>query len=172
MLEAVKGNDKISESEIRRRLLLLKEHVDKEEENLKEARKHNLIDLWKTKNMFKYCLVLYLNLFVNGFVGYGISLNIGDFGAIADIVSNLCQVYVFKRWRRIPVMISILWLNLSTILRIAIAMSIRFFGDFAFHLAYVQSTEIIPTTMRQLGVGSCTVSIRVGSIMAPFIREF
>ncbi|RWS11748.1 organic cation transporter protein-like protein, partial [Leptotrombidium deliense] len=51
-------------------------------------------------------------------------------------------------------------------------MSIRFFGDFAFHLAYVQSTEIIPTTMRQLGVGSCTVAIRVGSIMAPFIREF
>ncbi|RWS18627.1 organic cation transporter protein-like protein [Leptotrombidium deliense] len=51
-------------------------------------------------------------------------------------------------------------------------MIIRFFGGFAFQLLYIQSTEIIPTTMRQLGVGSCTVAIRVGSVIAPFIREF
>ncbi|RWS20330.1 Organic cation transporter protein-like protein [Leptotrombidium deliense] len=37
---------------------------------------------------------------------------------------------------------------------------------------FIHFSEIIPTSMRQLGVGSCTVAIRIGSIMSPFVREF
>ncbi|RWS11684.1 solute carrier family 22 member 8-like protein, partial [Leptotrombidium deliense] len=58
MSDAVQKEGKMSEAEFKRRLQLLKEHVDKEEEHLKEERKHTLIDLWKTKNMLKFCLVL------------------------------------------------------------------------------------------------------------------
>ncbi|RWS20529.1 organic cation transporter protein-like protein [Leptotrombidium deliense] len=146
--------------------------------------------------MLKFCLVLYLNCFTNGFVAYGIGYSIGVFGGnlflsvflltIADTISNFFQIYVLKKWPRLPVLTcsliinaiccfllsAVLWFQLSTIYRMIIVMFIHFSANVSFRLAYLLSTEIIPTSMRQLGVGSCTVAIRVGSIMAPFIKEF
>lgn len=39
-------------------------------------------------------------------------------------------------------------------------------------IVYVYSSEVYPTVLRQIGVGSCSVAGRAGSIIAPFIKEF
>lgn len=39
-------------------------------------------------------------------------------------------------------------------------------------IVYVYSAEVYPTVLRQIGVGSCSVAGRAGSIIAPFIKEF
>ena len=45
------------------------------------------------------------------------------------------------------------------------------FGSGAFFLITVIKAEIFPTTLRQLGMGSCSVAMRVGSTIAPYTRE-
>ena len=41
----------------------------------------------------------------------------------------------------------------------------------AFGVIYVYSAEISPTVVRTIGVGSGSMSARVGSLIAPFIGE-
>jgi len=40
-----------------------------------------------------------------------------------------------------------------------------------FFLITVIKAEIFPTTLRQLGMGSCSVAMRFGSTIAPYTRE-
>ncbi|GBO16633.1 Organic cation transporter protein, partial [Araneus ventricosus] len=52
---------------------------------------------------------------------------------------------------------------------------VSLFGKFcitsSFSILYVFSTELFPTTVRTVGLGSAQVSARLGAIIAPFVRE-
>lgn len=54
-------------------------------------------------------------------------------------------------------------------------MTFAMFGKFcitaSFTIVYVYSAEIYPTVVRNIGVGTSSMCARIGSILAPFVRE-
>lgn len=62
------------------KIFQLRESIEKERAAAGGFTNHNFFDLWKTRSTRKYTLILYFTWYVNAFVYYGISLNIGDFG--------------------------------------------------------------------------------------------
>ncbi|CAG2164548.1 unnamed protein product [Oppiella nova] len=47
----------------------------------------------------------------------------------------------------------------------------KFFITSSYGIIYVYAAEIYPTIIRQVGVGSCSVAARVGSMLAPFVKD-
>ena len=41
----------------------------------------------------------------------------------------------------------------------------------SYQVIYLFSTELIPTEVRQYGLGSCNVMARMGSILSPYITD-
>ncbi|RWS24126.1 organic cation transporter protein-like protein [Leptotrombidium deliense] len=187
-------NGKFTEEEIEQKIELLKEYVNREE-RAKEVNKQSLLDMWRVGKLFKYSMVLYCSWFINSFVYYGLSLNVGDLGgnlfincfiyALAELASNVFLYFAFMKCGRRPLFVSLMLgaaitcfaiipflFNESFILyRVVIAMIGKFCITSTYHLIYLQTAEIIPTSLRQIGVGSCSVAARVGSVIAPFVKE-
>ncbi|NXF50035.1 S22AD protein, partial [Oceanites oceanicus] len=46
----------------------------------------------------------------------------------------------------------------------------KFTASASFSTSYIYSAELLPTVIRQTGVGLCSMSARVAGIMAPLIR--
>lgn len=38
-------------------------------------------------------------------------------------------------------------------------------------MIHLVKSEIFPTTLRQMSMGSCSVAMRIGSVLAPYSRE-
>lgn len=70
----------ISNEEIERKVKLLQQYLEEEQEQRRIEAKKNLLDLWKTPVMLKYCLVLYLITVVAWFVTYSFVYNADLFG--------------------------------------------------------------------------------------------
>jgi hypothetical protein len=47
----------------------------------------------------------------------------------------------------------------------------KFSNSIGWGVVYLYTSELFPTTLRQIGVGSSSVAARVGSIIAPFVKE-
>ncbi|GFR15265.1 organic cation transporter protein [Trichonephila clavata] len=47
----------------------------------------------------------------------------------------------------------------------------KFFVSGSFRLLYLYTAEIFPTGVRNVTLGSCSMCARLGSILAPFIRD-
>src|SRR6266487_95134 len=61
--------------------------------------------------------------------------------------------------------------NSGLIIRVTLAMLGKFAITSSFHVICLHASEIFPTTLRQIGVGSCTVAARIGAMIAPFVKE-
>ena len=61
--------------------------------------------------------------------------------------------------------------NSGLIIRVTLAMLGKFAITSSFRVIYLCAAEIFPTTLRQIGVGSCSVGARIGSVIAPFVKE-
>jgi OCT family organic cation transporter-like MFS transporter 4/5 len=193
MLRAVEKNG-LSKNDIESKFEILRKNFEQEEEKLKIERKSTVLDLLKTPNLRQYTIVLYLTWFVNSFVYYGISLNIGDFGGnlflsflIAGIIefpSYLFPVLAFRYIGRRTLTAALMYgsglacfgtipfIYMSKVwLRITVAMIGKFFITSSYGIIYVYAAEIYPTVVRQAGVGSCSVAARFGSIIAPFVKD-
>ncbi|RWS22110.1 organic cation transporter protein-like protein, partial [Leptotrombidium deliense] len=187
-------NGKITEQEIQRKIELLKEYFNSDEHS-KDAKKQSLLDMWKVRKLLKYSIVLYCSWFTISFVYYGLSLNVGDLGgnlfincfiyALAELVSIVFLYYAFNKCGRKPIFVGLmlgaaitcfaiipfLFTESFILYRVVIAMIGKFCIASTFHLIYLQTAEIIPTSFRQIGVGSCSLAARVGSVIAPFVKE-
>lgn len=167
-----------------------------EEEKKRESQKNETIfDLFKVSRLRNYSLILYFTWFVNAFVYYGLSLNVGDLGgnlfinffifAVAELFSDIFCIYAYKWFGRKNLLVALMaGAGLACVLiipftgsdgytyyRVSLAMIGKFFITTSFHVIYLYAAEIYPTTMRQIGVGSCGVAARFGSISAPFVKE-
>jgi OCT family organic cation transporter-like MFS transporter 4/5 len=55
--------------------------------------------------------------------------------------------------------------------RILLAMIGKLFIFSSFNAIYIHAGEIFPTVLRHTGIGSCSISARIGTILAPFVKE-
>ena len=54
---------------------------------------------------------------------------------------------------------------------IVFAMLIKFCMSISYYIIYIYSAEIYPTLVRQVGVGCNSSLARIGSCIAPFVKE-
>lgn len=188
---------KFSEVEISRKVVLLTQTLREEEleESVLERKKQNIFDLWKIPKLLKLSLILYYLWFSQAFIFYGLVYNIGNLGGnifinfsifgLSYFVSNTFVLYIMSRMGRKRLLWSLFIVEAISFtgmfafsfnesglwFRIGFA----FFGNFcvsgAFNILYLYTAESLPTTVRQVGIGSCSVAARVGSIIAPFMKE-
>ena len=188
-------NERGSSHEIKMKIMLLHQSfIMAENERMAESKK-SLIDLWKSRIMLKYCLSQYFIWFSVSFVAYGFAYNATDIGqsvyitffcfSVFDIINTVIIYYIVNRFDRktlamffmfcgataLFIMIPFSFVGWGTIPRTVFAVIGKFMINGTFHMIYLQSAEIFPTGLRQIGVGSCSVAARIGSILAPFVRE-
>lgn len=153
----------------------------------------NILDLVRTPGLWQKTINLFFNWFVNAFIYYGITYNTNDLGGSASLnflisgavefPSVVITMYIIKKiGRRVPLMAFMVSGGISCILifpvpeemmwlRITLAMLGKFFVCCSFDTVYVYSAEIYPTVLRNIGIGISSMFGRLGSILAPFVRE-
>ncbi|KAI1280346.1 Solute carrier family 22 member 3 [Halotydeus destructor] len=174
------------------KLRQLQSNFKKTDEPVVEA---NLKDLFLWPALRKNTLILMFTWFTTGFVYYGLSLNIGDLGgsllvnfAIAGILEFPAfglSVYALEHYGRRNVQALIMFgaalgsiaaiplyaFDVAHVVRLTLGMFVKFCLACSWNVIYVYSAEVYPTVVRQIGVGSNSAASRIGSAMAPFMKE-
>lgn len=155
--------------------------------------KATILNLLRTPNMRKKTLNLYFCWFVNSFIYFGLSLNTNDLGGnpfinffIAGAIefpAYIVSIFIIRIFgRRKPQMATMVIGGMACVLTIPIGndllwlkISLAMIGKFcitaSFGIIYVFSAEIYPTVVRNVGVGSSSTCARIGSMVAPFVKE-
>ncbi|XP_071954547.1 solute carrier family 22 member 15-like isoform X2 [Antedon mediterranea] len=174
---------------IERSLIALKQVTPLTKEN-----KYTYVDLVRTRVMLKRNVIQWINWFTCSLVYYGLSLSSATLGGspyVSFALSGLIEIpanlfaYVFMRcFGRKPCMLVSYFLggvgcvgllviqpndsNSKTALaRTLLAMIGKFGISSAFTGIYVYSVELIPTVVRNSGMGICSMFARIGGIIAP-----
>lgn len=151
------------------------------------------VDLVRTPNLRMKSLNIFFNWFVNSFVYYGLCFFTNDLGgnpflnfliaAALEFPSYIFTIFVLKHLgRKKPLMISMIVSGMGCFLsicvpdnmpwlRIMVAMIGKFCITASFAIVYVFTAEIFPTVIRNFGVGLSSTSGRIGSMVAPFVKE-
>lgn len=164
-------------------------------QNSSQKKTYTLIDLftggWALARM---TALVYLIWFANTLVYYGLSLNTGSLlpsgdaflnffllGAV-EVPAYLATLVIVRRFgcRRTlaatllgaalgcwacPLVANFRWLSLAA------AMGGKFAVTASFAVVYVYATQLFPTVVRSIALGSSSVVGRFGSICAPFIGD-
>ncbi|CAM1305530.1 Uncharacterised protein g4085 [Pycnogonum litorale] len=156
-------------------------------------KKTNVLDLVKTPKLRWMSLNMFFVWFATAFVYYVESFNSGDLGGdkfVNFFVSGAVEVpailivalFVFKLGRRKPLIVFSLiaaagcFLTMSAPddmpgLRVGFAMVAKFAMSANFVLIYVYASEIFPTPVRNIGVGTSSTVARIGTALAPYANE-
>ncbi|CAL1296486.1 unnamed protein product [Larinioides sclopetarius] len=168
----------------------IQEMENKAQENQKSE---TIFYVLKWPRMRIRVLNLYYSWFVNSFLYYGLSFHTNDLAGdpylnftlagLLEFPSYLILYWGIKKRGRRP-MLAVLMLvaaascvAISAVpqdlswLRTSFAMLGKFCVTGSFGLLYIYTSELFPTVVRNITVGSCSMSARVGSIIAPFVRE-
>ena len=194
---AARANKNLDDAEIDRRIRDLRVNCVKEFEEEKKANKkrESILDVWKIPALLKLSLILYYTWLVGAFIGYGSAFNIGSLGGsifisytiscCSSLTTNILLIFIIDRFPRKKFLMFCM-----TIVVIGLSGLIAFsFNDdyYAARLAtyfiyngarssttkiyYLYTTETFPTTMRQTNLGTCSFFSRIGSSIAPFVKE-
>nr|XP_054753103.1 organic cation transporter protein-like isoform X1 [Lytechinus pictus] len=167
--------------------------TESDKEQMQKERGENratIIDLFRTRNLRLESFNLLFNWFVESLVYYGLALSSSDFGVnvyIAAFVSGAVEVpayvssiFALEYFGRRPSTCFYLVLGgVACILSIVIPAGIgrvvmatigKFGVTASFSIIYIYSAELYPTPLRSVGIGMCSMSSRVGGIIAPLIR--
>ncbi|CAL1291322.1 unnamed protein product [Larinioides sclopetarius] len=131
--------------------------------------------------------------FVNAFMYYALSYNTNDLVGspylnffVAGILEFPSYAFVFwgiKRWGRRPTLVSCTVVGAAACAALVFvpsdlpwlvntfAMVGKFCFTGSFGLLYLYTTEVFPTSVRNVTLGSCSMCARIGSILAPFLRD-
>jgi len=158
--------------------------------------KVTVLDLFRTRNMRTKILILYYNFFVNAFLYFGLTLNIGDLGGDVFInftASGLLEIPAYgaaiivlmKCGRRIPygtslIMSGLFLLSVSFVPRgvyekdwpcMVLALLGKTCVTFSFGALFVYAAELVPTEIRTSAIGSASFLGRIGGIIAPWVGK-
>ncbi|PIK37810.1 putative organic cation transporter protein-like [Apostichopus japonicus] len=158
---------------------------------VKEDTKRNVAycDMFRHRTLTYYMINLMYNWFVQSFVYYGLSLGTSNLGVniyvafcisgAVEIPSYVTSIFTMKYLgRKLSSGILMILAGLSCFatipaplgpVRATFAMIGKFAIAASFSNIYVHTAEILPTPLRTLGVGSCSIAARVGGIMAPLV---
>ncbi|XP_054158725.1 organic cation transporter protein-like [Oppia nitens] len=162
--------------------------------NNNENKRSYIWEVLKSPNLRRTTLIMYFTWFVNAFVYYGISLNIGSFGfnlfvnfliaGLLEIPATLLPMIAINYMGRRPLTYGLMYLSGLSCLaivpllalsvdwpRVTIALIGKFFITSSFAVIYPYAAEVYPTVARDAGVGSCSVASSIGSILAPFVKD-
>ncbi|XP_076336280.1 organic cation transporter protein-like isoform X2 [Tachypleus tridentatus] len=170
----------------------LKRKEVKREEN-KKISHPTFLDLLKTVNMRRKSVNIFFTWLIVSFAFYGLSLRTNDLGGnpylnffIAGVIeypAAITAMFSIKHLgRRKPLMVLMVSGGLACVLTILVPAYLHWllivltmFGKFcvsaSFSIIYVYSAELFPTVVRNVGVGSSSMFARVGSMVAPFVKE-
>ncbi|GBM01740.1 Organic cation transporter protein [Araneus ventricosus] len=138
-------------------------------------------------------LNLHYSWFVNSFMYYGLAFHTNDLagnpylnftiaGAL-ELPSYLLLYWGIKKWGRRPMSATLMLVAAASCASISavpqdlpwLSTSFAMLGKScvagSFGLLYIYTSELFPTVVRNITIGSCSVSARIGSILAPFVRE-
>ncbi|XP_012735594.2 solute carrier family 22 member 13 [Fundulus heteroclitus] len=152
----------------------------------------NLIDIFRISYLRKRTLIMGLNWFAASFLFYGLSLNIGSFGlniyltqlifGFIEIPANLVGLTLIQRFGRRMCQAGFLFFGgvsclVATsvpkdlpVVVTGIAMTGKFAAAAAFSTAYVYTSELYPTDIRNSGMGVNSMCARVAGIVSPLVR--
>ncbi|KAB7493648.1 Solute carrier family 22 member 3 [Armadillidium nasatum] len=179
---------------------ILKEIAKTNNQNLPEEKElHQLMSrirkakLLKTPNMRRRCLIIYFSWFVVSMIYYGLTFSGGNINAsvylmvflsgVVEIPSYFLSCLTIKKFgRRINISFCFIICGIACMLILAVpkdmvwlnmtfASAGKFFNSIAFGVAYIYSAELVPTTVRNIAVGTSSMWARVGSMLAPFIVD-
>ncbi|XP_038664779.1 solute carrier family 22 member 13b isoform X2 [Scyliorhinus canicula] len=154
----------------------------------KEIQQASILDLFKAPRLRRITLILITIWFINSFVYYGLTFNVGSFGmniyltlfifGLVDILRASCiwllNVFGRKKCQGGFMLLS----GIACLLMLAFTedmpMEITILAVIAklgiscsFTTAYVYSVELFPTIIRQSGIGLVSMSARIGCIIVP-----
>lgn len=155
-----------------------------------------VLDLWRQKSLRKKTALLYLTWMVTAFVYYGLSFNTnslqGDpyinffLSGIVEIPAYALTMYALRTrgGRKGSLVAAMIGAGLSFLLMIPFSFSDgflwlkavfpmlgKFFVTCSYAIIYLYSGEVYPTVVRTVGLGSSSMVARIGSVIAPFVRE-
>lgn len=153
--------------------------------------KGNIVDLVRTPNMRVKTLAMWFNWFVCGLAFFGVSHYVGHFGgdiftnvaisAAVEVPGTLMCIYTMKRFgRKRTIVCANIFTGLSMLTIALLPEDARMarlvcasFGiigmNMSFPTVYLYASEIFPTVVRNIGVGSSSMAARVGTMLAPFV---
>lgn len=175
-----------------RKLDKLREYLISETESKDQM---GIFDLFRVPKIAKFCFALYLIWFLTAFIGFGLAYSTLDLSGnvfinngifmTSSFASNLFMTWKVDSFKRKSMLI-VMFLGTSVLLCASIAFveshdyiiprmilitSGRFTASSLFSLIYIYTSEVFPTNIRHLGVGTCSVAARMASISAPFLAQ-
>nr|CAD7587851.1 unnamed protein product [Timema genevievae] len=159
-----------------------------------DEKKAGILDLFRTPNMRKTSLILYIIWFSVYLVYYGLVLNLGKIGGnvyLNTILSGVVEIpaiaisilILLKMGRRGPFCLTLMVSGAACFLTLLvplgrsdlewITISLAMLGKFAVSSSNavmpVFTAELFPTVVRNLGVGSSNVSAGVALMLVPYL---
>ncbi|XP_035683852.1 organic cation transporter protein-like isoform X2 [Branchiostoma floridae] len=161
-------------------------HVTGQEET---PRNYTILDLLRTPNMRIRTLIIFCIWFINSCVFYGVSLNITDLSGNAHVnflISCAVEVpayasllFLQERFgRKVPVLVYELLTGVGLIItaalpagsvRVTLAMISKFCITGGAQGVMIYTVELFPTVTRNIGMGSSSMSARIGATISPFL---
>ncbi|XP_046398714.1 organic cation transporter protein-like isoform X2 [Ischnura elegans] len=159
-----------------------------------EAPKLGFLDLFRTPNIRKNSLLLYVIWFVLYFVYYGLVLNLSNIGGniyVNTVLSGavelpaiaICILFLLRMGRRWPLCLSLLGSGVACLctltvplgradlewVTITMAMAGKFSISASNAMLPVFTAELFPTVVRNLGVGSSNIPAGVALMLVPYL---
>lgn len=162
----------------------------KESKQLGDQPVGNILDIFRNRSILRSSLIMYYLFFTNSLVYYGLTLNSGSVipgnihfnmivsGALEILSNSLALIFLLYMGRKnsTSILMAVAGLTLllvpivsSAMVKVVLAQIGRaaIHGSFIMLLVYL--VELLPTVVRNAGVGSTCVWARVAGIMAPYM---
>eukprot|EP00057_Strongylocentrotus_purpuratus_P005121 XP_003730263.1 PREDICTED: solute carrier family 22 member 15-like [Strongylocentrotus purpuratus] len=156
--------------------------------------KYGLLDCFKTPVLRMRMIILICSWFTASMVYYGLTMNAGNLGSnvyisfalsgLVELPAYLFGFLVLNRTGRRKAMaasmfvggvscLSLLLISKEDETRVKIRTALALIGKMgissAFNIVYIYSSELLPTVLRNSGMGICSMAARIGGVVAPQI---